>query len=53
MIKLKINKFHKIIPTMKEMFKEGDKIKQKTYTTEEIIQMSHELRKIRQIRDKN
>lgn len=36
------------IPSIEEMFKQGDKIKQtKKYTTEEIIELSHELRKKR------
>ena len=35
-------------PSMEEMFREGDKLKQdKKYTTKEIIEMSHELRKRR------
>ena len=33
------------IPSIEEMFRQGDKIKQKKkYATEEIIEMSHELR---------
>ena len=32
------------IPSMEEMFKHGDKIKQAKHATEEIIKMSHELR---------
>lgn len=36
------------IPTMEEMFKIGDKIKQnKVYSTKEIIEISHELRRKR------
>jgi len=36
------------IPSMEEVFAECDKIKQdKTYSTEEIIKMSHELRRRR------
>lgn len=32
------------IPSMEEMFKHGDKIKQAKHTTEGIIEISHELR---------
>lgn len=32
------------VPSMEEMFRHGDKIKQKKHTTENIIKMSHELR---------
>ena len=33
------------IPSMEDMFREGDKLKQeKKYTAKEIIEMSHELR---------
>lgn len=33
------------IPSMEEMFNQGDKIKQKKcYTTEEVINLTHELR---------
>ena len=33
------------IPSMEEMFRIGDKIKQrKKYSTEEVVKMSHELR---------
>ena len=36
------------IPSMEEMFKKGDKIKQKRrYSTKEIIDISHELREKR------
>ena len=39
---------NKDIPSMEEMFEIGDKINQKKkYTTNQIITMSHELRKIR------
>lgn len=36
------------IPSMEEMFRQGDNIKQtKNYTTKQIIEMSHELRRKR------
>ena len=35
------------IPSMEELFKQGDKIKQAKHTTKEIIESSHELRKRR------
>ncbi len=39
---------HENLPSMEEMFRRGDSIKQKkTYTTQEIIDLSHELREKR------
>ncbi len=35
------------IPSMEEMFKRGDSLKHRKYSTEEIIRMSHRLREKR------